>query len=253
MEQAPTDPLSRRAVLAAVAALGPEAAHAGSADAPVEPRMRLAHPPSDLLTVALTFDACPGAFDERIASMLVESRTPATIFVTGLWMRRNPAGLALLLANRDLFAIENHGYWHIPPVLGSRRIFGIACAGTLATVRREVTAGAAVVQAAVGSAPRWYRAATGFYSPTAMDEIRRMGFGIAGYSLNADQGASLPARAVAARIAAAVSGAVIVAHINQPRRSSGLGVAAGVEALRRRGARFLRLDELSPSDVVYSQ
>lgn len=237
--------LSRRALLAApllsVAPIG--VATAG--DVPVEKHMRLTDPPPGRLTVALTLDACPGAFDERIATALVESSIPATIFVTGLWLRRNPAGLAFLLAHRDLFAIENHGEQHIPPVLGQRSIYGIPVAGDLATVQHEVTAGAASITAATGAAPRWYRAATGFYSPSAIPVIEQLGFRIAGYSLNADQGASLPAAGVAERIAKATDGEVIVAHVNQPHRPSGPGVVAGVRALQRRGASFVRLDQLA--------
>src|SRR5271165_2433845 len=229
--------LSRRSLLAAPAIL--PLAQAGAApvvDAPIEPRMRLADPPADRLTVALTLDACPGDFDERIATALVESGIPATIFVTDLWLRRNPAGLAFLLAHRDLFGIENHGELHIPPVLGHRRIYGIPVAGDLATIRREVALGAAAISIATGVAPRWYRGATGRYSPSAMPEIQQLGFAIAGYSLNADAGASLPARSVAARIARATSGEVIVAHINQPYRPSGEGVVAGVRELQGRCA-----------------
>jgi peptidoglycan/xylan/chitin deacetylase (PgdA/CDA1 family) len=51
--------------------------------------------------VALTFDACPGAFDMRIASVLVGLEIPGTIFVTALWMRRNPEGPKLLLTGAD--------------------------------------------------------------------------------------------------------------------------------------------------------
>ena len=101
-------------------------------DRPIEPHMRLPNAPPDRLTVALTFDACPGAFDERIADALVAARIPATIFVTGVWLRENPKGLAFLLAHRDLFAIENHGEWHTPPILGVGRMFGIPVAGSLA-------------------------------------------------------------------------------------------------------------------------
>ena len=242
--------LTRRSLLAAPA-LAP-LSHAGAAarDSPVEPGMRLADATPDRMVVAVTLDACPGDFDARIATALVESGIPATIFATDLWLRRNPAGLALLLAHRDLFDVENHGELHIPPVLGPGTIYGIPVAGDLATVRREVTAGAASISAATGMAPRWYRAATGYYSPAAMPEIERLGFGIAGYSLNADAGASLPARSVAARIARAISGEVIVAHINQPYRPSGLGVVAGIMALQRRGASFVRLDRLGITDVV---
>src|ERR1700732_5105954 len=133
---------SRRSLLAAAGFLAFAAGGARAGEEPVKPRMRLANPPPDRLTVALTLDACPGAFDERIATALVESRIPATIFATELWLRRNPAGLAFLLAHGDLFGIENHGELHIPPVLGQRSIYGIPVAGDLVTVRREVTEGA---------------------------------------------------------------------------------------------------------------
>ena len=201
--------------------------------------------------IALTFDCCPGAFDARIATVLVAERIPATIFVTWLWMRRNPEGLALLLAHPDLFAIENHGELHLPPVLGDRTIFGIRAAGDLPAIRREIEGGARAIRTATGTAPRWYRAATGFYTPSVIPEIEAMGFAIAGYSLSADVGASLPAARVAARMANARSGDVIVAHLNQPLRSSGLGVVEGLRALQRQGTKFVRLDQVATTQPAY--
>ncbi len=249
---------SRRMLLAAPALLAWPAGAAGARGEGggglaglIEPRMRLAASLSAPLTVALTLDACPGAFDGRIAAALIEGRVPATIFASGPWLRRNPEALARLLAHRDLFSIQNHGAAHVPPVLGDRRIFGLAVAGDLEAVRAEVVGGAADVEAATGVQPRWYRAAAGFYSPAALAAVRRMGVAIAGFSVNADQGASLPAAAVAARIGGAGTGDVIVAHINQPHRDSGLGVVAGIAALRRRGARFIRLGDMGVADVDY--
>jgi peptidoglycan/xylan/chitin deacetylase (PgdA/CDA1 family) len=200
--------------------------------------------------LALTFDACPGAFDMRIASMLVSDCIPATIFVTALWMRCNPEGLKLLLAHPDLFSLQNHGERHIPPVLGNRTIFGIRAAGDLATIRTEVENGAHAIEEATGIAPRWYRAAAGFYTPSVIPEVEAMGFAIGGYSFSADAGASLPAKQVAARLAAAKSGDVIVAHINQPLRPSGAGVAAGLRELRCQSATFVRLDQLDVDETV---
>jgi peptidoglycan/xylan/chitin deacetylase (PgdA/CDA1 family) len=141
---------------------------------------------------------------------------------------------------------------HIPPVLGHRRIYGISTAGDLATVRREVTEGAASIHAATGAAARWYRGATGYHSRSAMPAILQLSFGIAGYSLNADMGASLPAHSVAERIAKATDGEVIVAHINQSHRLSGAGVPAGIGELQRRGARFLRLDQLAATERAHA-
>jgi peptidoglycan/xylan/chitin deacetylase (PgdA/CDA1 family) len=245
--------LSRRSLLVAPAFLSwTSAGTAQVLDMPIEPRMRLADPPSDRLVVVLTLDACPGDFDERIATALVESGIAATIFVTDLWMRRNPVGLAYLLAHRDLFDIENHGELHIPPVIGKGRIYGIPVAGDLVTVRREVVQGANAISMATGTPPHWYRGATGYYSLSAMPEIEQAGFSIAGYSLNADAGASLPAHSVAARMAMATNGEIIVAHINQPNRPSGWGVVAGVRNLQHRGASFRRFDQLATRDIDYA-
>jgi peptidoglycan/xylan/chitin deacetylase (PgdA/CDA1 family) len=244
--------MSRRTLMAAPSSLLLAPACATASDVPVEPRMRLAAPPPARLVVALTLDACQGTFDEQIATALVESGIPATIFATGLWLRRNPAGLAFLLTHCDLFGIENHGELHIPPVLGQRSIYGIPVAGDLVTVRREVTEGAICISTATGTVPRWYRAATGYYSPSAMLAIQQLGFGIAGYSLNADMGASLPARSVSRRIGKATNGEVIVAHINQPYGPSGMGVIAGIRNLQSRGASFLRIDQLATADLAYA-
>ena len=241
--------LPRRSLLLAAAAL-PVAARAAGGGA-IEPHMRLARPAG--LTVALTLDACPGGFDQRIAAALVALQVPATIFVTGLWMQHNAPAVAFLLAHADLFDLQNHGARHVPPVLGISTIYGIPVAGDLPTIRHEIAGGATAITTASGQTPRWYRAATGYYSPQAMPAIQQLGFGIGAYSLNADQGASLPAGTVASRIASARDGDVIVAHVNQPLRPSGAGVAAGVKALQQRGATFVRLDRLESSDVVYAE
>jgi peptidoglycan/xylan/chitin deacetylase (PgdA/CDA1 family) len=225
------------------------AAASAQTDVRVEPLIRLASPPAGQRMLALTFDACPGGFDRRIADVLLAERIPATIFVTALWMRRNPEGIALFLAHPDLFAIENHGELHIPPVLGTGRVFGIPVAGDLPTVQREVSNGARAIQSATGKVPGWYRAATGLYSPSVIPAITAMGFAIGGYTYSADAGASLPAVQVTARMMRAKNGDVIVAHINQPRRASGAGVAGGLIALKRAGATFVRLDQAATAPV----
>jgi peptidoglycan/xylan/chitin deacetylase (PgdA/CDA1 family) len=206
----------------------------------LEPVLRLspAGPPNQ---IAVTLDACPGHFDPRIATALVAHKIPATIFITAVWMKWNPDGLAYFLAHPDIFALENHGARHLPPVLGDTPVYGLKAAGSLDAIRAEVINGAVAVQAATGKPPLWYRGAAGLYSPQAIPFIESMGFRIAGYSLNSDQGASLPAASVAKRIAAARDGDVIEGHINQPKRASGAGIAEGLIALQAQGMRFVRL------------
>jgi peptidoglycan/xylan/chitin deacetylase (PgdA/CDA1 family) len=248
----PSLPLSRRgfgqSVLAAAAL--PLSCLPSGADEIVEPAMSLAVPASAPRTVALTLDACSGALDRRIVDVMLHLSIPATIFVTGLWLHANPEALALMRARADLFTLQNHGELHLPPVLGTRRIYGLRVAGDLDTVHREVAHGADAVAATGSARPRWYRGAAGLYSPAAIQAITADGSAIAAYSLNADEGASLPAASVARRIAAARSGDVIVAHINQPHRPSGAGVAAGIAELRQSGAVFTGLDSFPMTPIT---
>jgi peptidoglycan/xylan/chitin deacetylase (PgdA/CDA1 family) len=234
-------PLSRRSFASGLLAA---ACFPGPPDALVEPAISLRVPEGAPRTVALTLDACSGLVDMRIVTALIDLSVPATIFATGLWLRGNAPVLALMRTRADLFTLQNHGELHLPPVLGTRRVYGLPVAGTLDAIRREVARGADLVEAARGEPPRWYRGAAGLYSPPAVEAIQAMGCLIAGYSLNADAGASLPAASVARRIAAASSGDVIVAHINQPHRPSGAGVASGIAALKQAGAVFVGLDAL---------
>jgi hypothetical protein len=76
----------------------------------------------------------------------------------------------------------------------------------------------------------------------ALPVIEAMGSIIAGFLLNGDEGASLPAAAVARRVAAAPTGEVIIVHLNQPGRSSGAGLVAGLNALHAAGVGFVVLD-----------
>lgn len=225
----------------AVAFLATAAIPAAAAD--FEPRLTFAAPQGPR-TVALTFDACAGGFDRRVMDALLQANAKATIFVTERWLKRNAAALAEMKARPDLFEIENHGRNHVPAVTDAASMFGIKTAQTIEGVRDEIEGGAKAVQAAVGSRPVWYRGATARYSRDAMELTGQLGMKVAGYSLNADMGASLPAGSVAKRMAGARSGDVVIAHINQPDRPAGQGIAEGVRALAAQGVRFVRLDEV---------
>lgn len=235
--------LRRRGVLAAAVALPASfACRRAEAANRISPRLRLASSASDPGRVALTLDACMGAADSRILDVLIQLGLRATLFVTARWLASNPETATLLRERRDLFALENHGERHIPAVLGRGRVFGLAVAGSLEAVQREVAGGMAAIQAFGGPSPRWYRGAAAVYSPEALVAIQAMGLGVAGFSVNADEGASLPAARVAQRLAAARDGDVLIAHVNHPERPSGSGVAEGIARLHARGTGFAWLE-----------
>ena len=147
----PTPPdLSRRSFhkgLLAAVILPPvsSACIIGATDGLVEPAISLQVPPDAPRTVALTLDACSGAVDMRVVDALIDLSVPVTIFVTGLWLRGNASVLATMCAHPGLFTLQNHGELHLPPVLGTRRVYGLPVAGTLDAVRREVGRGADLV------------------------------------------------------------------------------------------------------------
>lgn len=211
----------------------------------IEPQLHIARGGRDAPQVALTLDACSGGVDERILGTLLDRGIPATIFVTGRWLERNPEALKVLLSRPDLFEIEDHGRSHIPAVIGLERPYGLEPAGTPEAVIEEVAGGAEAVSAATGARPAWYRGATALYSADALDLIARLGFRVAGFSLNADFGATASAEVAAERVTGAKDGDVIIAHINQPTRAAGAGIAKGIIALQARGFRFVRLADVT--------
>lgn len=210
----------------------------------IEPHMRFA-PAGGAPEVAVTLDACMGGTDARILGPLIENAIPVTVFATRRWLDHNPETIKLLARHPELFAIENHGAAHVPAVIGSERPYGLAPAGTAEAVLDEVRGGAEAIARAFGTTPRWYRDATALYSGDAMQLIEGQGLRIAGFSLNGDLGASASAAAAHRRIAAARSGDVIIAHVNQPRRAAGAGVISGLLALKAKGFGFVHLDAVA--------
>lgn len=212
----------------------------------VEPHIRIAsgHTPPQ---VALTLDLCMGKTDRRILDVLIGQKIPATLFVTGRWLRGNGDIVKQIRAHPELFEIGNHGADHLPPIDNRPAVYGLKTAGSLAWICGEVTGGMQAIEQAglafLSPAPRWYRGAAALYSPDAIALIQKLGYRIAGFSLNADQGASLPAAVVAGRVRAAKDGDVIIAHMNQPLRPSGAGVAQGILALKQKGYRFVKLSD----------
>lgn len=230
---------------ALIAAGSPTAFAEVSSPAPklVEPHLHVAHSGTQRPRIALTFDACMGMADQRILSLLVEQKVPATIFVTARWLKRNPEALAIFLAHPDLFELENHGENHIPAVDRPAMIYGIAAAGSPVAVKQEVDGGAGAMVAAGVPQPHWFRGATAKYSLSAIGQIRAMGYRIAGYSVNGDGGSLLGAAVTEKRFASARDGDVIISHINQPTHAAGAGVVKGILDLKARGVQFVRLQD----------
>jgi peptidoglycan/xylan/chitin deacetylase (PgdA/CDA1 family) len=209
-----------------------------------EPRQRLEITrPEHARDVALTLDACGGAYDRDLIATLVRLKVPATLFVTRRWLDANPAAARELLAQAALFELENHGHAHVPAVVRAS-LYTLRGPATLAGVEQEVVGGAQAVERVSGRAPVWFRGAGAAYDTRSEQLITRLGYRIAGFSLNADDGATLGAAAVSRRLLRLQPGDVVIAHMNKPNSGTAKGFAAALPELLQRNLRFVKLSQV---------
>lgn len=198
--------------------------------------------------LAITLDACGGkqgeSFDAEIIEFLRQNRVPATIFVTSIWLNNNTAVLRNLAAD-PLFEIAAHGARHKPASVNGRGVFGITGTASVAELVREVEGNVRDIEATTGKRPRWFRAGTAFYDDVAVDVIKDLGLGIAGYSIACDEGATLPPDRVKGKILTAGHGDILLLHLNKPRSGTREGLRGALPELKKQGVRFVRLSDTS--------
>ncbi len=217
---------------------------------PIEIHDKLVPEVGSTKRVALTLDACSGRYDDDLIEFLIRNRIPATIFATKKWLDHNAFGVSVIKAHLDLFDVEDHGENHVPAVIGiGRKVYGIPGEPDLMHLRREVTEGAKAIEQVIGVAPHWYRDATAEYDPQAIDEIRKEGYKIAGFSVNADAGATLKRVAIEERLKHVKDGDVIIAHMNKPAGDTAEGLSVALIDLLRGGFTFVRLDQVDLQEI----
>jgi peptidoglycan/xylan/chitin deacetylase (PgdA/CDA1 family) len=222
----------------------------GAEQPPVEIHDQLTAQAEPNKNIALTLDACGGEYDEDLIDFLIKNRIPATIFATKKWIVRNPKAIEVIKSHLDLFDVENHGEKHIPAVIGKgRTVYGIPGEPDVIHLRREVVEGAHAVEQVTGVAPRWYRGSTGEYDAQSIKEIEKLGYKIAGFSVNADNGATLKKVTIEKRLAHVKAGDVIIAHMNKPASESAEGLAVGLAYLLKAGFVFVRLDQANLTQI----
>ncbi|MCL1939786.1 MAG: polysaccharide deacetylase family protein [Desulfovibrionaceae bacterium] len=196
--------------------------------------------------VALTLDACGGrkgaSYDAELIALLRQWKIPATLFVASPWIRNNPETLSGLAAD-PLFEIAAHGSRHCPCSVTGKSIYGIQGTASFAELVAEVEGNARDIERATGQRPRWFRAGTAYYDDLAVQAIRDLGLGIAGYSIAGDEGATLSAAGVKAKILGAKHGDILLLHMNKPHSGTREGLRQSLPLLLEQGTRFVRLSD----------
>ncbi len=203
--------------------------------------------------VALTFDACGGAmrngrwrtddYDRQLIGFLRSRKIAATLFLNRRWILAHPQE-ARDLASDPLFQIENHGSRHCPLSVTGRKAYGIPGTVGVEDVIREVQENSGEIRSLTGHRPRFFRSGTAHYDDVAVEIVRALGYVVAGFSVNGDQGATLSAYEVERRILSVSPGDVVLCHMNRPGSGTAEGVRNAVERLSRMGYRFVILNDL---------
>jgi peptidoglycan/xylan/chitin deacetylase (PgdA/CDA1 family) len=208
--------------------------------------------------VALTFDAdmtpgmrdriqagrAPEQVDRALIDTLRRTRTPATLFLTGMWAQRYPAEARDLGAD-PLLEIGNHTWDHRA---WTSSCYGLPAVGDAAGKRAEVVRTAQILRRLTGRAPFWFR----FPGLCHRQEDLRI---VAGADEEAADGIasgdafqSDPGIIVRVVLAQVKPGTIVVMHMMGPPNAPSTAEALRqlIPALRARGYRLVTLSRLVP-------
>jgi peptidoglycan/xylan/chitin deacetylase (PgdA/CDA1 family) len=196
------------------------------------------HGRRDSHEIALTFDACPTTlpdeYDEKIIEVLLREKTPATLFLSGRWVEKNPEKVKFLSAQPQ-FEIANHAFWH-PHLLekDDDRIL------------RELKRTQAVIKKVTGRSPRYFRPPYGEVDERVAAIARKAGLDTIQYDIaSGDPDAGLsPQRIIKSILRDAKGGSIIVFHMNRKGVHTAEVLPDIIDGLRKRGFTLVTVGEL---------
>jgi peptidoglycan/xylan/chitin deacetylase (PgdA/CDA1 family) len=207
--------------------------------------------------VALTFDAdmtrgmiaalhsgrVHGWYDAALFDELRATRTAATIFLTGLWTQTYPA-IARKLAESSQFELENHSLDHAGWVAPC---YGLPTVSNGVSKRAEIGTARDIINRVTGVVPRFFRFPGGCETDADVRLVESYREHAVGWDVvSGDAFESKPQTIIRAVLDGVRPGSIVVAHCigapNAPATAQAMRVI--IPALRTRGYRFVRVDEL---------
>jgi peptidoglycan/xylan/chitin deacetylase (PgdA/CDA1 family) len=193
--------------------------------------------------VALTLDACGSqndGFDKKLINYLIETRTPATLFINSRWIDKNQQTFIELSGN-PLFEIENHGWQHKPLSVNGKSVYAIAGTHSPGEVIEEIEKNAEKIHSITGKIPHYFRSGTAYYDDVAVRIVGDLGYEAVGFSVLGDKGATLSSGGVKKAVLSAKEGDIIICHMNHPEKDTAQGLIEAIPLLKRKGFRFVKL------------
>lgn len=216
----------------------------------------ITHGSRDKKDIALTFDAdmtyemdhllhtgeVTSYINHDLINTLINTQTPATLFLTGLWMQDYPEDTRLLAQN-PLFQLGNHSYSH-PTFEGY--CYGLPQLGTL-SMEQEIDVTQQLLKTYTGIDNKYFRFPGGCVSPEAMNYLRSEGIQTVHWDVVGDDGFNEDTDSIIANVLDRVqNGSIIVLHMNgypnDPKTSEALPVI--IKTLKERGYTFVKISDL---------
>ncbi len=205
---------------------------------PSVPAVVIAHGSREIKSVALTFDACatrkPSHYDERVTNVLVDTKTPATIFLGGKWMEEEPEHTKYL-ASLPQFELGNHSFLHPHMTKVSKE-----------RMQEELRWTQEVMYTLTGRQATLFRPPYGEYDSTVVKVAAEMGLRTIEYDLpSGDPDIHATKEKLIEYVASqAKNGSLIVMHINQHGWHTAEALPDIIAGLRNRGFRLVAVVEL---------
>lgn len=194
--------------------------------------------------LALTLDACGSkgdGFDADLINYLVKEKIPATLFISGRWIDKNPE-IFKDLSKNNLFEIENHGLEHRPCSVKGSSAYGIKGTDSASVVVDEIELNSRKIKSLTGHKPKFYRSGTAYYDEVAIEIVSYLGYQVIGFSVIGDAGATYSKEQIKeALLKGARPGAIILCHMNHPEGETAEGLMEVIPKLKKMGFRFVKL------------
>ncbi|MDD8018888.1 MAG: polysaccharide deacetylase family protein [Bacteroidota bacterium] len=188
--------------------------------------------------IALTFDACatssPSHYDEKIVSILIESKTPATIFVCGKWAIEHQKEIKYL-SKQSFFEIGNHSFIHPHCTkISTKRLL------------EEIHLTQDILFTLTGKQPHYFRPPYGEYNDSVVQHIAQCGLSTVEYDLpSGDPDTNATAKKLIEWVVRkAENGSVIVMHVNKRGWHSAEALPEIIDRLRKKGFTFATMSGL---------
>jgi peptidoglycan/xylan/chitin deacetylase (PgdA/CDA1 family) len=188
--------------------------------------------------VALTFDACSprgrGRLDTAVARILIQTRTPATIFLGGKWAKDVSRALRPLIRD-SLVEFGNHAYMH-PHLKG--------LSGD--SVKLELRKAQRAIARVIGKRPVLFRAPYGEVDSLVAVVAESLGLTSIEYDLASGDPDSLISKEAMVRYVTSMArgGSIIVMHINTRGWHTAEALPGIIAGLRKRGFTLVTVSRL---------